>query len=135
MLNNIFGKKNSSKETNIGALALSKLQNGEFEDALPLLNKYINRLESLSEPLTKDDAILYYNRAVTKEQLNDLDGAVMDLERCNAIASLHQSFLKLGSLQQKLGRSEESINNIIIAYKLGNDEAENILRKYTNYFH
>jgi len=134
MFKKFFRKKENVDNTPLGVKALVKLQQGNFKEALPLLDEYINMIEGFSNPLTEDDAGFYYYRAITKEQLGDIDGAIIDLEKCNSIASLHQSYLRLGSLQQKQGQSQKSIKNIIKAYELGNQEAEDILRKYNKLF-
>jgi tetratricopeptide (TPR) repeat protein len=134
MFKKFFKKQEEPEETPLAVRALATLQQGNYPEALKLLNEYIKMIEGFSKPLTEDDAAFYYNRALAKENLNDIDGAIIDLEKCNSIANLHQSYLRLGSLQQQKGQSDKSIKNIVRAYELGNQEAENILREYTNYF-
>lgn len=134
MFNNFFKKKEEVKETPLAIRALASLQQGNYPVALKLLNEYIKMLEGITQPLTADDGVFYYNRALAKENLGDIDGAINDLEKCNTLAQLHQAYLRLGSLQQKKGKSDKAISNIIKAYELGSQEAEEILRKHTNYF-
>src|ERR1039457_7344516 len=100
MFDKIFKKEDEQSKTPLAIKALAALQQENYPVALKLLNEYIKMIEGFSNPLTEDDAVFYYNRALAKENLGDIDGAILDLEKCNSIANLHQSFLRLGSLQQ-----------------------------------
>ncbi|HZX57190.1 MAG TPA: hypothetical protein VFE54_00635 [Mucilaginibacter sp.] len=113
---------------------LSLLQNGRYAEALPYLNEYISMLEGLNQPLTADDAIYYYNRSVAKVGLDDIDGAIEDLNKCVAISKIHQAYFQLFKLHDFKRDSRAALDALIDAYENGNTEAEAILREHTNYF-
>ena len=134
MFDKFFKKKEETKETPLAIKALATLQQGNYPEALKLLNEYITMIEGFSKPLDSDDGIMYYNRSIAKEALNDKIGAISDLKKSVKLSEIHQAFFRLADLQSKTGEQEESIKNLVKAYELGNSDAEEALRKYTNYF-
>ncbi len=136
MFKKIFSKSNDKKkETPLGLKAIIALQDGNYNVALPLLNEYIKMIEGLNIPLTSDDAVFYYNRSIVKDNLNDVDGAIVDLKKCIKICDLHQAYFALFQLLfYKKNEKQEALNFLIKAHEAGSDKAEPILRINTNYF-
>lgn len=134
MFDKLFKKKEEPKETPLAIRAIATLQQGNYPEALKLLNEYIKMIEGFAQPLTSDDAVFYYNRNIAKTQLNDIDGAIEDLKKCVAICDFEPAYFELFRLSHAKGENEKSIKYLIKAYELGNKEAETILRQNTNYF-
>lgn len=134
MFDKFFKKKEEPKATPLGLKALATLQQGNYPEALKLFNEYITMIEGFSKPLDSDDGIMYYNRSIAKEALNDKNGAISDLKKCIQLAEIHQAYFRLADLQSQTGEQQESIKNLVRAYELGSSDAEEALRKYTNYF-
>lgn len=134
MFDKLFKKKEEPKEIPTAVKALAALQNGNFSEALKYLDEYITMLEGLTQPLTCDDAVFYYNRNIAKTQLNNIDGAIEDLKKCISICDMHQAYFELFRLLHFKGENKNSLNYLVKAYELGNKEAEQILRENTNYF-
>lgn len=134
MFNKLFNKKEEPKETPLAVRALATLQQGNYHEALKLLNEYITLIEGFSKPLDADDGMMYYNRSIAKEALDDKSGAKSDLKKAVELAELHQAYFRLADLQSQTGEQQEAINNLIKAYDLGSTDAEEALRTYTNYF-
>lgn len=134
MFKNLFKKKEDKDQTPLAIRALAVLQQGDYPKALSLLNEYITMIEGFSKPLDSDDGMMYYNRSIAKEALNDKEGAKSDLKIAVKLANLHQAYFRLADLQSQTGEQQESINNLVKAYELGSTDAEEALRKYTNYF-
>jgi tetratricopeptide (TPR) repeat protein len=121
------------EETPLAIRAVATLQNGNYPEALNLLNEYITRIEGFGK-LSSDDGVWYYNRSIAKEALLDKNGAIDDLKKCLIVTKLHQAFYRLAILQSQCGENKESLTNLVNAYELGNTDAEIQLREYTNYF-
>jgi tetratricopeptide (TPR) repeat protein len=134
MFDKFFKKKKEVEETPLAIRALATLQQGNYPEALRLLNEYITMLEGLSQPLTDDDGVYYYNRSIAKVGVNDIDGAIEDLNKCVKLAQLHQAYFELFKLHNHKGRDRQSLDALIKAYECGSQEAETILRENTNYF-
>ncbi len=134
MFDKFFKKKEETEETPLPLKALATLQQGNYPEALKLFNEYITMIEGFSKPLDSDDGIMYYNRSIAKEALNDKNGAISDLKKSVQLAEIHQAYFRLADLQSQTGDQQESIKNLVRAYELGSSDAEEALRKYTNYF-
>lgn len=117
-----------------GLIGLELLQKGQTKEALNHLNDYLNDIERSNRELDSDDGIMYYNRALAKTALGDSQGAMEDLKTCIKYTRIHQAYFNLADLQVKKGEQQEGLNNLVKAYELGSEDAENALRKYTNYF-
>lgn len=134
---NIFKKifkKKEEQETPLAIRALTTLQQGKYQEALSLLNEYIKtEIESSKLPLDSDDGLMYYNRSIAKEALNDRSGAISDLRKCISISESHHAYFKLADLQSQTSKKLD-VDNLIRAYELGSTDAEKSLRQYTNYF-
>ena len=113
--------------------AISCLQNGEYHKALNLFDELISNHIDESN-LTDQEAQFYYNRAIAKTQLDDVDGAIEDLKKAIKIYDLHQAYYELFRLYHSKNEPQSGLNYLVKAYKLGNKNAEKILRESTNYF-
>lgn len=141
MFNKFFKKKEEKLpiEAQIYLLAVSTLQNGEYQKSLELFNKYISEYMNdggniADSELAEQNAQIYYNRSIAKEALNDKAGAILDLKKSVQLFEIHQAYFRLADLQSQTGEQQESIKNLVRAYELGSSDAEQALRKYTNYF-
>ena len=135
MFKNFFNKKQEVEETPLAIRAMATLQQGNYSEGLRLFNEYISMIEGLSTPLNADDGVMYYNRSIAKEALNDKFGAINDLKKAVQLGFENdQCYFRLADLQSQTGDQQESIKNLVKAYELGSSDAENALRKYTNYF-
>lgn len=134
MFDNFFKSKEENKEVPLAIRAIAALQQNRYPEALRLLNEYIYMIEGLSKPMTQDDAVFYYNRSIAKVGLNDIEGAIDDLQKCLKIAKLHQAYYELFRLQKSHGNNQLALEALVNAYETGSQDAEKILRENTNYF-
>lgn len=133
-----FNKKTKESEklpyeAQLYLLAISALQNSEYQKSLDLFNDLINNHMNKSN-LTDQEAGFYYNRSIAKTQLDDIDGAINDLKTSVKIHELEQAYYELFRLYQFKEEPQKGLTYLIRAYELGNDNAEKILRENTNYF-
>jgi tetratricopeptide (TPR) repeat protein len=138
----LFDRKKEEKLTGEPALflmAASLLQNGEHQKSLEVFNKLIseyvsNRVNFNDTEIAEQDAMIYYNRSLAKYYLNDMQGAIDDLKISVSISELNQAYYQLFVIYHNQDKPQEGIDYLVKSYKLGNKEAENILRQNTNYF-
>jgi tetratricopeptide (TPR) repeat protein len=133
----MFRKLFKRKETTLkekGDAALRLLEKGNFKEALPLLDEYISIIEKEKSVFSIEDVMFYWNRHVAKMNTNNVDGAITDLIKCTQICNFNSAYFELYRIYLNKGQSEIAKKYLVKAYEFGNKNAEDVLRKHSNYF-
>lgn len=122
-------------KNNIGLRAINNVQKGNYREALKQFNTFIENLEHANKELDADDAIMYYNRAIAKTQLSDLDGAVQDLNTAISInPSFYHAFAERGKIYMAKEKYSKAINDYTKSLEINPSNASHYLcqRGYAN---
>ena len=138
----IVNKKKEKKiktEEQLLKSANSFLKKGEHKKVIEvidqLISEYVTTRDNKNDiKVTVQDAIIYYNRSLAKYNINDLEGAVEDLNASLSIYELNQAYFQLFIIYNQQNKTQEAIEFLIKSYKLGNLDAVSILSENTNYF-
>ena len=138
----IVNKKKEKKiktEEQLLKSANSFLKKGEHKKVIEvidqLISEYVTTRDNTNDiKVTVQDAIIYYNRSLAKYNINDLEGAVEDLNASLSIYELNQAYFQLFTIYNQQNKPQEAREFLIKSYKLGNLDAVSILSENTNYF-
>ena len=138
----IVNKKKEKKiktEEQLLKSANSFLKKGEHKKVIEvidqLISEYVTTRDNTNDiKVTVQDAIIYYNRSLAKYNINDLEGALEDLNASLSIYELNQAYFQLFTIYNQQNKPQEAREFLIKSYKLGNLDAVSILSENTNYF-
>jgi tetratricopeptide (TPR) repeat protein len=127
------------EDASLFLIAVSLLQNGDYQKSVETFNILIsqhikNRVNINDSDFAEQDAMIYYNRSLAKYYLHDMQGAINDLKISISIHELNQAYYQFFVIYENQNKPQVGMDYLVRSYKLGNKEAEKLLRENTNYF-
>jgi len=104
----------------------AKLDIGDYAGALPFYNEAID--------IETNDAKLYYNRGLCKENTEDLDGAIKDYSLAIKLnAKYEDAYFHRAKTYERLGKARLSYNDFTTVYSLNGSNKEALINRIRIY--